>query len=574
MSPTATTTYTLKATDAAGSVTSTQTITVNASTTSGATWYIATAANGGDDSNEGTQAAPFATFAHALAGMSGCDTLIVENGYYYDRISVPSTASGNASGSGCYTMIEAQTPWGVTVDGSTSIPTTSYSMSTLGIGGSSDNYIEVTGIKFAGNPANTAGGGNPITVGSGAHHIKLIQLAAYNAPCTQNVATVTIGPAASYILIEDSHAWGCGRYKFLAYQSDHVILRRDVARHDYHDVTGWPSITGWGRQCADFTTYDSQYTVFQNDIAIDSGMTNHETGNMYGGLWSEHNDGSIDNPIIFEGSIVDNVQGSQAIQDAKQSGVHTFINDAVANSNGGMMMGRPTYGGTPYGPTAPTVSVTHMTFANILNTTSSNVDAGNGAEGIGIEGISELSLYTSQTVENNILQNISSVTAPRSFALSDWVFPDYDYYYDNTQNIGGTFYGGITPTPGPHDVQGVDPQIKYITREESGTPVYGTASDGGNIGATILYEIGTTGTMWGDPGYDTVTGTSLWPFPNESVIKSDMASFSMVNPLTGNTISGTRGFGASGNGLYGGPITLTSYIWEALGNPCPAGPCQ
>jgi hypothetical protein len=80
--------------------------------------------------------------------------------------------------------------------------------------------------------------------------------------------------------------------------------------------------------------------------------------------------------------------------------------------------------------------------------------------------------------------------------------------------------------------------------------------------------------MWGDPGYDTVTGTSLWPFPNESVIKSDMASFSMVNPITGNTISGTRGFGASGNGLYGGPITLTSYIWEAVGYPCPSTVCS
>ena len=31
---------------------------------------------------------------------------------------------------------------------------------------------------------------------------------------------------------------------------------------------------------------------------------------------------------------------------------------------------------------------------------------------------------------------------------------------------------------------------------------------------------------------------------------------------------------APGNGLYGGPITLTSYIWEYLGNPCPVGVCQ
>jgi hypothetical protein len=590
--------------------------------------------------------------------MSGCDTLIVENGYYYDSLNInTANLSGNVNGTGCYTTIEAATPWTVTVDSSKVSPTPN---ATVDI---TEPYIQVIGIKAASNPddAGLAGAGYPWMVYE-TNHVKLQKTAGYNAPCATtagsnwNMDVYAIGPGSSYVLVEDSHAWGCGRYKFLAYQSDHVIFRRDVSRHDY---AGGLTQTAPSNQVATFTTYDSQYTLFQNDIAIDSGLVNGETGNLYGGWWSEHNDGAIDNPIEVEGSIVDNVMATASWQDAKQAGLHTFVNDASVNSEGGAMIGPElqsstiigtavtsvtlgsTYAtvsispaafvetgnhivfsgltgtpavlngptqytvlsgandvtpvstftvnyssaspGGPYstggsflfasGMTLPTTSLTHMTIANVTGTTLGNyVDNANGAIGIGVEGTSPLSYYTSQTVADNIFQNITSGGA-NTFAVSDWVTPNYNYYYENAANLGSTVYQGYTPTAGANDVQGVNPQIKYITREEPGTPVYGTASDGGNIGATILYEIGTTGTLYGDPGYDTVTSTSLWPFPNEAVIKSDMATFSMTNPITGNAISGMRGFAAPGNGLYGGPITLTSYIWEALGNACPAGIC-
>ncbi len=501
--------------------------------------------------------------------MSGCDTLIVENGYYYDNVKMPSNTAGNVGGSGCYTTIEAATPWGVTIDSSHVTPSPN---AVIFI---SQPYIQIIGIKAASNPNDPgAGGANYPWMVINTNHVKLQQTAGYNAPCAitngsnWNMDVYAIGPGSSYVLVEDSHAWGCGRYKFMAYQSDHVIFRRDVARHDFAGngmTTGSQApMLAPMQQCGDFVNYDGHYDIFQNDIAIDSGLATGETGNLYGGLWSEHNDSSTDNPIIYEGGVVINVQANAGLQDAKQSSVHTFIDDAVVNSSGGLMIGRPFYGGNPDGPTAPTVSVTHMTFANISGQAPNDE---NGGGGTGIEGTSDLSTYASQTVANNIFQNMSV------FAVANSVTPNYNYYYQNTANFGSDVYQGYMPTAGANDAQGVSPQLKYITREEPGTPVYGTASDGGNIGATILYEIGTTGTLYGDPGYDTVTTTSLWPFPNEAVIKSDMATFSMVNPITGNTISGTRGFAASGNGLYGGPITLTSYIWEALGNPCPAGIC-
>jgi hypothetical protein len=689
-----------------------------------ATYYISTT---GSDSNAGTSSgAAFATFTHALAAMSGCDTLIVENGYYYDHANMnTSNLAGNVSGSGCYTVVEAATPWAVTIDSSHMGTSPS---ATFFIG---EPYIQVIGIKAAANPNDTGAGGSDIPwMVMATNHVKLQQTAGFNAPCAftgvnWNMDVYAIGPADSYVLVEDSHAWGCGRYKFLAYQSDHVIFRRDVSRHDY---AGGTSSTTVEQQVADFTNYDSQYTLFQNDIAIDSGDAAQDTGNLYGGLWSEHHEPATDNDISVEGSIIDNVQADVGLQDAKQTGTHTFINDAIVNSNAGLMIGElvnstavtsvtlgssvatvttstslPVWGtaygafsgltgsaavlngqrftipslstitsitgtapnmtvngsfpdwssswvgallslggatnagndsngsggtqftitggsttsisytnstgvaetppgtawvevapvfkvnylaatpGGPYstsgsfgwvtGQTPPTVSVSHMTIANIVNTTSNYSDGGNGALGIGMLGGNPFTYYASQTVNNNILQGVNSTGAPRTFAMSDWLYSNYDYYYQNNTNFGQTFYMGYTPTAGANDAVNVNPQIKYITREEPGTPVYGTASDGGNIGATILYEIGTTGTLYGDPGYDTTTGTSLWPFPNEGVIKSDMASFSMTNPVYGGTISGARGFAASGTGLYGGPITLTSYVWEALGNACPSGIC-
>lgn len=94
-------------------------------------------------------------------------------------------------------------------------------------------------------------------------------------------------------------------------------------------------------------------------------------------------------------------------------------------------------------------------------------------------------------------------------------------------------------------------------------------------GATIVYRYGVSGTLWGEPGYDQLTSEPLWPWPYEDKIK---AVFAEPNdppngylPSVNNT---KRGFAADGSGLYGGPISLTSYIWEYLGTPCPATVCN
>jgi len=93
-------------------------------------------------------------------------------------------------------------------------------------------------------------------------------------------------------------------------------------------------------------------------------------------------------------------------------------------------------------------------------------------------------------------------------------------------------------------------------------------------GAIIVKRYGVSGTRWGEAGYDQLTSENLWPWPYQDKIK---AVFREANepppgnrPATNNT---RRGFAADGNGLNGRPITLTSYLWEYLGTPCPATYC-
>jgi hypothetical protein len=89
---------------------------------------------------------------------------------------------------------------------------------------------------------------------------------------------------------------------------------------------------------------------------------------------------------------------------------------------------------------------------------------------------------------------------------------------------------------------------------------------------------GKPGTLWGEDGYRQLQDGSngqmninLWPFPNEEQIKLKMQTYSYDN---GN-LTGNRGFARAGAKQLNGidDVTLTSYIWEYLGNPCPTEIC-
>jgi hypothetical protein len=116
-----------------------------------------------------------------------------------------------------------------------------------------------------------------------------------------------------------------------------------------------------------------------------------------------------------------------------------------------------------------------------------------------------------------------------------------------------------TPVPaGSTNALVADPALLYLPRIESGSPAKGSGTGGRDRGANVVsrYVDGV------------LTATPLWPWPNEARIKSD---FQTNFGLPG--VDPTRGFADTTNGLRGTPVTLTSYVWEYLGSPCPVDIC-
>ncbi len=176
-----------------------------------------------------------------------------------------------------------------------------------------------------------------------------------------------------------------------------------------------------------------------------------------------------------------------------------------------------------------------------------------GAETFQLANYSAIQNYSGDTtIRNSMLTGISVGSAVGQ------VNSDHNYFYGNKSNYSNT-------SAGSHDVTNVNPRtnsLLYLPRIESGSPLSGQASDGGDVGATVMKRIGVSGTLWGESGYATTTTENLWPFPNENIIKANFASYSNPN------VAGARGF-ATGKSKDGSTQTLTKYIWEYLGNTIP-----
>src|SRR4051812_1066246 len=78
------------------------------------TYYLSPS---GSDSAAGSSAAPFATFNKAYGAMKGGDTLIVKNGTYNQQTVISSTVRPPSGSGSAYTVVKAETPGGVVIDG-------------------------------------------------------------------------------------------------------------------------------------------------------------------------------------------------------------------------------------------------------------------------------------------------------------------------------------------------------------------------------------------------------------------------------------------------------------------------
>jgi hypothetical protein len=138
------------------------------------------------------------------------------------------------------------------------------------------------------------------------------------------------------------------------------------------------------------------------------------------------------------------------------------------------------------------------------------------------------------TLTNNAIFANSGVGAKQSSSEGSTTTNHHNGYFNN----GG---GARQNLPAGSGDLTSNPAFMYVTRIEATSP-YKNAGTGGDIGATVVNRY-VNGTL---------TGTPLWPWAFEARIRTEMCA----TPV--------GGFCASGK-------TLTSYVWEYLGNPTPAG---
>ncbi|HEX5160347.1 MAG TPA: hypothetical protein VFV88_01405 [Steroidobacteraceae bacterium] len=444
-----------------------------------ATYYVD--ASAAKDSGNGSQASPKKYIQSGISLMSsrGGDTLIIAPGTYSNRRdAIVSPTRGKA---GAYNVIKAATDGSVILKGAFEL-------------GAGDHYLRFEGLKFDQQDVKVILG----------RYVKIMRCAFKGGPPIGNNVTLQIGtndntPGAQYILVEDSWVYGPGgRYKILVYNSDRIVLRRVLVRHD----GGW--LYDGSNPQAGIAIYDSTNVELQNGIVIDSmpGLPAFES-NIY--LVANGTTSQRAGNVAVRGSIVLGGGGNGIAWDGSAAYSNSLLEDVVVwgSSAGGIASN-----GSP----------------NVGTITRATVKSG-GTGFADWDGGSRLAISSSIAYQN-------------SNSACDGVNASHSVSFGNGSDNCGTAFDPTTNG------------LKYILRVEPGSRLSAAGANGGHAGANIVKRIGVGGTLYGETGYDQVTDEDLWPWPNETRIKTDLAE--------GNS----RGFSASSK-------TLTNYLWEILGNPSP-----
>lgn len=490
------------------------------------TFYVSNAGN--NSTGNGSAISPWQTIGYGVSHIGGSDILIVKDGTYSGK---ENFISGVPDGlPGAYTIIKAENPFGVRITkGSDDL---FYNDNALRIVGNS--YIEIEGFVFDISDDST-----PPSVASvsGSDHIKIKKFIVKRSGLIDQYANiVAVSGGSTYVLLEDCGVVGAMRYGIYlggtADTSRYNIVRRCVVRNDYSNSTQpKASFAVYGNNSG----YGIRDVLFQNTITIDGQNTWDGTGDpssraTYAGYYNPKNAANV----TYQGTMVLNnygYWGGMGIKELGGTGIN--LNNCVIWDSG------ENYGLRLSG---------NQDYVNINKCTI----------GGNITGY----YHASSPIGNHILKNTLFYNNTSLFANN--------YGWGTETNNG---FNPVGQSRGTNPIASTD-SLDYITRIETGSAWDGAADDGGDVGANILNKWGADGTLWGETGYDQLTGNSLWPWPYESYIKE---VFSETNPSPAGSYPVTseagRGFTSAGNGLYGGPKTLTSYIWEYLGNPCPAGIC-
>ncbi len=463
------------------------------------TYYLAPSGSGGSNCTSGQSiGTPLSTFANAWACLSAGDTLIVADGTYAQN---PSPPIGKAGTSGAYITVQAAH------DGA------AYVTQTLTLRNVS--YLAFVGLKIQGGATAIEAISNG--VGAVTHHVT-IQRVTFNCTDTtsNNNACFSSSDGSHHLLIEENAGWGGGRYTMMFYGgtagqsntgADSNTIRRNVLRMGPHTPSS-------GQPQASLALYYSSSNIVENNIFIDGQANSNDTS--FAGIYiTDHSPPptASDNRIL--GNIVLNNYGDGVYLDCNSPNDSVCRNNELTNNVIWASTERGYVCGGGSGTNASGNSLNHNTIVE------------NSASRYGAE------LYNCPTftLKNNIIQHASTgayAGGSTSFTTNNW-----NDYWNNGAARSGFSAGANDKT--------TNPALTYIARIEAAGAMHAQGESGSDIGANVVYRY-VDGTL---------TGTLLWPFPNEARFKSEMCA---STPTRG--VCNTAG-------------SLTDYVWNYLGNGNP-----
>jgi len=477
----------------------------------GAEYFISP--TGSDAANGQTAGTPWKTFQYSFNTMSGGDTLWLADGTYSTTTATGYIASNDYPNE---VTNSSQPPSGLDISHMTTVKAINEGSVTiegglwLGRSAYKRSYIKIQGITFE-------GGG--VLYNTSYNTLKNCGFHVAGQEIDGSILTVGTNDheqGNTYNLIEDCWVWGQRRAVAINYRADCNVWRRVVIRDDDSSVDTNP--------CIGFSVYDSSSTSVQNMIVIDRLVTGQAYGDFATAQHTEGNHLNMNNEWL--GCISLNSQDNGYHFEADSVGENTYkLLNCIAWGSG--------------------INVAQSTENGIVeNCTSGNYT------GAGIRFYSSGGTMNYGYMRNVISYNagtyaITSGTAPVNANVYGWGTDKYQ--------VEACTVGELTTDP---TNDGTPASLKYIVRIEDGSALKGTGYGGADYGANVVYKYGTDGTRYGDEGYNTLTANSLWPYPNEDRIKTEMAADS------------ARGF-CTGTSLGGYSQTLTRYIWEYLGNTIP-----
>lgn len=464
----------------------------------------------GNDGNPGTRDLPWATFSHAFKDvMAAGDTLILLDGTYREPMGrfFPGQPYNSYS------------------------PPSGFSYAYTVIKAEHDGLavLEDAGIFLGGPVDGTARGSSYVqieglTLRRGgvrirhSDHIKLMRTGVKNGvPIDSRYGEViSISEGSHHVLLEDVWVVGTMVYGIIVFESENVILRRCVVRFDGN--TEREPKSGIAFYGAVGTIAAARASLAQNCVVVDY--------NANPGLGAGMQNVHAAEDIKYRGCLALHIPavGFLINEDYPARG-NDVVNSVVWDVED---VGIAMRDGHPQGATL----IDQVT----VGTTSRGIDQWSGSAGTNV--------FT--TIQNSL------------------------FFHNSGANQGGDFVRYNTYVPG-WQAQGTnasvtDPGFRYIVR----SPDAGTGEGGRIRGATLLKRYGESGTLWGETGYDALTGENLWPWPYEDrihVLFSEPDGFEYPtadwqgNPYTV-VNNPARGFAAPGQ-------TLTRYVWETLGYPIP-----